>query len=118
MADRVLEIARRAIPDARVVTMILPQRSAGSFSVLMRVPQETSRAVHSTVTIDQYSGKVLNVRNYLDQPAGYRLIRFNRSIHTGDVFGFPSRILVSLSSLLLVAMVITGMVIWWKKLAV
>ena len=118
MADQVLEIARRAIPNARVATMILPQRSSGSFSVLMRVPQETSRAVHSTVTIDQYSGAVLNVRNYGDQPAGYRLIRFNRSIHTGDIFGFPSRILVSLSSLLLVAMVITGMVIWWKKLAV
>jgi uncharacterized iron-regulated membrane protein len=117
MADQVLEIARRAIPDATVVTMVMPQRAAGSFSVLMRVPQETSRAVHSSVTIDQYTGAILNVRTYRDQPAGYRLIRFNRSIHTGDVFGFPSRILVSLSSLLLVVMVITGMVIWWKKLA-
>ena len=41
-----------------------------------------------------------------------------RSIHTGDVLGTPTHIVVSLSSLLLVAMVLTGVVIWWKKLAV
>jgi uncharacterized iron-regulated membrane protein len=49
---------------------------------------------------------------------GYRVIRFNRSIHTGDVFGFASHVFLSLLCLLLVAMVITGVVIWWKKLAV
>jgi uncharacterized iron-regulated membrane protein len=42
----------------------------------------------------------------------------NRAIHTGDIFGLPSRIILSVSSLMLVVMVITGMVIWWKKLAV
>ncbi len=118
MADQVLDVARHAIPDASVSAMLIPPRPHGSFVVLMRVPEETSRAVHSAVTIDQYSGKVLNVQNYRDDPAGYRLLRFIRSIHTGDVLGLPSRILVSLSSLMLVAIVITGMVIWWKKLAV
>jgi uncharacterized iron-regulated membrane protein len=117
MADQVLRIARRALPNASPAMMMLPQRPAGSFAVLMRVPEETSQIVHSAVTIDQYSGKVLNVRNYLTDSLGYRLIRFNRSIHNGDIFGLPSRILVSLSSLALVAMVITGLVIWWKKLA-
>jgi uncharacterized iron-regulated membrane protein len=97
--------------------MLLPQRPAGSFAVLMRVPEETSQSVHSAVTIEQYSGKVLSVRSYLTDSPGYRLIRLNRSIHNGDIFGLPSRVLVSLSSLVLVAMVITGLVIWWKKLA-
>ena len=118
MADQVLQIARRAMPNAGVATMVVPVRPGGSYVVLMRVPQETSRAVHSAVTIDQFSGQVLNVRSYLDDSAGYHLIRFNRSIHTGDVFGWPSRMIASLSSLLLAVLVITGMVIWWKKLAV
>jgi uncharacterized iron-regulated membrane protein len=74
--------------------------------------------VHSTVSIDQFSGKVLQSRNFLTDSAGYRVIRFNRSIHTGDVWGLPSHILVSASSLALVAMVVTGLVIWWKKLAI
>jgi uncharacterized iron-regulated membrane protein len=118
MADQTLDIARRAMPNATVAMLVRPLRPTGSYTVMMRVPEETSETVHSSVTIDQYSGKILNLRNYLTDSAGYRLIRFNRSIHTGDIFGLPTHILVSLSSLLLVAMVITGVVIWWKKLAV
>lgn len=117
MADQVLDIARHTMPNATVALLVRPIRVAGSYTVMMRVPEETSEAVHSTVTIDQYSGKVLNVRDYLTDSTGYRWIRFNRSIHTGDIFGLPTHILVSLSSLLLVVMVITGLVIWWKKLA-
>jgi uncharacterized iron-regulated membrane protein len=118
MADQVLEIARRAMPDATVAMLMRPIRAPGSYTVMMRVPEETSESVHSAVVIDQFSGKVLNVRDFRTDSAGYRWVRFNRSIHTGDVLGLPTHILVSLSSLALVAMVITGVVIWWKKLAV
>lgn len=116
--DQALEIARQSMPDATVAGFQVPLNAKASFNVLMRIPEETSEAVHSIVTIDQYSGKVLRVQNFKADSLGYRVIRFNRSIHTGDVFGLPTHIIVSLSSLLLVAMVITGVVIWWKKLAV
>jgi uncharacterized iron-regulated membrane protein len=46
------------------------------------------------------------------------VIRFKRSIHTGDIWGLPSHIVMSVSSLLLVVMAVTGIVIWWKKLAI
>ena len=106
------------MPNATVSVMLRPLSAQGSYAFLMRVPEETSETVHSIVTIDQYSGKVLRVSDYMKDSLGYRVIRFNRSIHTGDVFGFPSHIFLSFLSLLLVAMVITGLVIWWKKLAV
>ena len=117
-ADRALEIARQALPGASVAGFFIPLNATGVFTVLMRFPEDTSEAVHSSVSIDQFSGKVLQSRNFLTDSAGYRVIRFNRSIHTGDVWGLPSHILVSVSSLALVAMVITGLVIWWKKLAI
>ncbi len=118
MADQAMEIARRAMPDATVAMLMRPTRAPGSYTVLMRLPEETSESVHSAVIIDQYSGSVLNVRDYRTDSMGYRWVRFNRSIHTGDVLGLPTHILVSVSSLALIAMVITGVVIWWKKLAV
>src|SRR5262249_14280158 len=117
-ADRALDIARQAMPGASVAGFQLPLNPRTSYTVLMRVPEETSESVHSFVNIDQYSGKVLHLQNFETDSLGYRVIRFNRSIHTGDVLGLPTHILVSLSSLLLVAMVITGVVIWWKKLAI
>jgi uncharacterized iron-regulated membrane protein len=117
-ADRALKLARQAMPDATVAGFVVPLSAKASYTVLMRVPEETSESVHSFVNIDQYSGNVLHVQNFKTDSLGYRVIRFNRSIHTGDVLGLPTHIIVSLSSLLLVVMVITGVVIWWKKLAI
>jgi uncharacterized iron-regulated membrane protein len=116
-ADEAIAIARRTMPNATVAMLFIPVVPAGSYTAMMRVPEETSESVHSSVTIDQFSGKVLFVRNFLTESPGYRLIRFNRALHTGDVLGLPTHILMSASSLLLVGMVITGAVIWWKKLA-
>lgn len=96
---------------------MLPLNSTGSFVVVMRVPEETSGSPHSDVTVDRYTGRILQVHDFMTESLGYRWIRFNRSIHTGDIGGLPGHIIVSLSSLLLVVMVATGVVIWWKKLA-
>ena len=116
--DEAMAIARRSIPDSSIAGILLPAGAKAVYTVLMRVPEETSESVHSSVAIDQYSGKVLEVRNFMTDSLGYRVIRFNRSVHTGDIWGTPSRIAASMSSLMLVVMALTGLVIWWKKLAV
>jgi uncharacterized iron-regulated membrane protein len=116
--DRAMEIARETMPTASFDTLTIPLDAKAAFNVVMRVPEETSGSAHSSVIVDPYTGKVLQVHNFLTDSLGYRWIRFNRSIHTGDIGGLPGHVLVSLSSLLLVAMVLTGLVIWWKKLAV
>jgi len=115
--DKAVEIARGAMPGATVAVIQLPLNPKGAYNVGMRT-EETAETVHSRVTVDQFSGQVLKVIDFRTESPGYRVIRFNRSIHTGDVLGTPTHIVVSLSSLLLVAMVLTGVVIWWKKLAV
>jgi len=115
---RALAVAHQAMPTAFAEVILLPANPNTAYTFIMRVPEETSGVPHSNVSVDQYSGQVLQVHNFLTDSEGFRWIRFNRSIHTGDIWGLPGHILVSLSSLLLVAMVITGLVIWWKKLAV
>ena len=115
--DRAKEFALTVIPGTTVTDIQVPLNPKGVFMVILRVPEETSEAAHSYIFIDQYSGKVLHAMNFLTDSPGYRVIRFNRSIHTGDVWGAPGHVLVSLSSLLLVVMVVTGLVIWLKKLA-
>ncbi len=116
--DRAIAIAQQTIPSAAIETLLLPPNPKGAYQVILRVPEETSGSAHSSVTIDQFSGKTLDVHNFLTDSLGYRWIRFNRSIHTGDIGGLAGHVVMSLSSLLLVAMAITGIVIWLKKLAV
>jgi len=114
-ADRAIEIAQGAIVNATFAGMIVPLGPRAVWTVFLRVPEETSEYTYGEVSIDQDSGQVLQIRNLLTDSLGYRVIRFNRSIHTGDIWGMPSHIVVSLSSLMLVVMVVTGIVIWWKK---
>jgi uncharacterized iron-regulated membrane protein len=116
--DAALRIARGAIPYASVAGYFLPRQPKDVFTVLLRVPEETSEFVHSSVAVDRFTGRVLQVQNFRTDSPGFSWIRFNRSLHTGDIGGTPAHVLVSASSLLLVAMVVTGLVIWWRKLAV
>jgi uncharacterized iron-regulated membrane protein len=44
-----------------------------------------------------------------------RAFRANQAVHTGAIWGMPSKILASLSSLTLVVSVITGFIILWRK---
>ena len=115
--DKALEVARRQIPEADFDGIALPRGPKQSFGVMMRVPEEVTESVHSSVFVDQYSGAPLQVLNFKKDSFAYRLIRLNRSLHTGD-WGLPGKLVMSASSLLLAIMVITGVVIWWKKLAV
>ena len=116
--DRAIEIARSALPAGAVDTIFLPVNPKGAYDVIIRVPEETSGSAHSEAVIDQFTGRVLEARNFLTDSQGYRWVRFNRSIHTGDAGGLAGHIVMSLSSLLLVVMVVTGFVIWLKKLAI
>jgi uncharacterized iron-regulated membrane protein len=117
-ADRAIEIAHDAIVNSSLAGVLVPLGPKGVWTVLLHVPEETAENVHGSVSIDQYSGLVLQVRNLLTDSLGYRVIRFNRSIHTGDIGGMPLQIVESLSSLLLVVMVVTGIAIWWKRPAI
>jgi uncharacterized iron-regulated membrane protein len=115
--DSVLHASNDALPDATTVAVSLPEGPKGVYFIQKRVPRDRSRSVHSAVYVDQYSGKSIKVEDFNTISAGYRAVRINRSIHTGDYWGLPSRIVLSLSSLLLSVMAITGIIIWWKKLA-
>ena len=115
--DHVIEAARAAMPEAVTSIVNFPNTPRGVYRVILREPTDPWSAVRGIASIDQYTGKLLTFTDLYASP-GYRAIRFNRALHTGDIFGMPSRIIVSLSSLALVVMVITGLIIWWRKLAI
>jgi len=58
--EKAIEIARQQIPEATFDGIALPRTARQSYSVLMRVPEEVS-VRYSSVTVDQYSGKPLQV---------------------------------------------------------
>jgi uncharacterized iron-regulated membrane protein len=68
-----------------------------------------------TLHIDQYSGAVLTDIRYRDYGAVAKAISYGTSLHMGRFFGLANQLLCSAISLGLVAMAVTGCVMWWKR---
>jgi len=43
------------------------------------------------------------------------MVIVNRAIYTGDIFGIPSKAIVSLASLMSVLQVVSGVMMWWTR---
>lgn len=112
--DQAIEIAGRAIPGATPFAIGVPEPKQ-PYQIRLRFPEDLTPGGRSRVLLDQYTGKVLFAEGSRTAPAGARLVILNRAIHTGDIFGMPSKIIMSLASLLLVVQAISGIMMWWKR---
>jgi uncharacterized iron-regulated membrane protein len=117
-ADQALQIALAALPGTQALSISIPGGPKGSYLVSLHYPEDLTPGGRSWANVDQFSGKVANFQDSRTVATGTRTIILNRATHTGDLFGYPTKILVSLSSLMLVIQAITGYYMWWKKLRV
>jgi uncharacterized iron-regulated membrane protein len=107
-------MARVAMPGAAAIAVSAPNPKA-AYRVAMRFPEDLTPGGRTRVYVDPYTGAVLEAESSRTTAAGTRIINVNRAIHTGDILGVPSKILMSLASLAAVAQVITGLTMWWKR---
>lgn len=112
--DQAIEIARVALPGAAPFSLNVPGPKDPYF-IRARYPEDLTGGGRSQVVVDQYSGKVLAAEGSRTAPAGSRIITANRALHTGDIFGVPSKVIMSLASLMLVAQLMTGVIMWSKR---
>jgi uncharacterized iron-regulated membrane protein len=114
--DQAIQTALSAMPGTQALVVAPPANAKAAYLVALRFPEDLTPGGRSWVTIDQYDGKILSSQNSRTVAAGSRTIIWNRAIHTGDVYGLPTKTLMSLASLMLVVQAITGVYLWWIKL--
>jgi uncharacterized iron-regulated membrane protein len=112
--DDAVAAARLAMPGAAPIAVSAPNPKV-AYRVAMRFPEDRTPGGRTRVHVDPYTGGVVLAESSRTTAAGTRIINANRAIHTGDIFGVPSKILMSLASLAAVAQVITGLTMWWKR---
>jgi uncharacterized iron-regulated membrane protein len=112
--DEAYRAAQAAVPGAFISNMNVPAPGKAVYRMSVKFPEDRTPAGRSRVAVDQYSGAVLDVVSTRTQPLGAKILNLKRSIHTGDVFGWPSQALAFLVSLALAGQVVTGILIWWK----
>jgi uncharacterized iron-regulated membrane protein len=116
--DDAIRSASAALPGAEPLAVTIPAGPRASYSVAMHFPEDLTPGGRSWVIVDQFSGQSLYVESSRNPPMATGFVIVNRAIHTGDIFGYFSKTLMSFASLMLVVQVITGYYMWWKKLRV
>lgn len=114
--DEALAIARAAAPGAAPI-LINTVEGKNVYRISARYPEDRTPGGRTRIAIDPYSGKVLMLVDSRSGPAGYRLQNLNRAIHTGDIFGEPSKAIMSLASLIMALQLVSGVVMWLKRRA-
>jgi uncharacterized iron-regulated membrane protein len=109
--------ATNAVPGAKVTTIMGLGSMNAPIRVFMRFPEDRTPAGRTNVYLHPTTGEVLLAQTSRNAPAPYRFIKlWNRQFHTGDVLGWPSRILAAVTSISLPMLAITGPLIWWNRI--
>ncbi|HEX4633154.1 MAG TPA: PepSY-associated TM helix domain-containing protein, partial [Gemmatimonadales bacterium] len=115
-ADTLLSVARAQVPGARATVIGVPDDPAVPVRAQFKFPEDVTPAGRTLVFLAACSGRPVQVLSSRTAPVAYRMTRmWNREIHTGELWGWPTRILAALASLALPLMALTGPLMWWGR---
>lgn len=114
--QQAVEAGTRLFPAAALKGLVLPAAPDDVYQVVLRQPHEVRRSWGRTrVWVDQYSGRVLAVRDSSRSTAGDLVLDWQFPLHNGEAFGLPGRWIVAVSGVSPLALAVTGTVIWWGR---
>jgi len=108
--DEAVAIARIQIPGAVPYRVQMP-KYGGLYVVALRYPQDRITGGANQVGLDHY-GKVVSLSRASDLSSGDRILAMIEAIHTGDVWGMPSRIVVWVASTMVLVQAFSGLLMW------
>jgi uncharacterized iron-regulated membrane protein len=113
-SDELLAKAESIAPGARPIVIEYGDTRNDPALVIMKFPEDHLGRTH--VILNPYTGDVLWFDNTRAMPVALKYARlWNQEIHTGEVFGWPTRILACIFSLAVAALAVTGPWIWWNR---
>ncbi len=109
-------LARGLYPRARVDRVQTPRDEAGSYQVWFRAATADSRDEPiAVVCVDQYSGHILHVEKFANQPLGARFLNWLHDLHTGRSLGLAGRIVWCLAGIAPMILFLTGIYRWRRS---
>lgn len=104
--DALAKTMHELMPGARECYLAVPRRGVvKAYAVAADASHANAR---SYVWMDQSDGAVLRYAPYVKAAFGYRLYYWMLSLHTGEIGGWPVRLLLTLGALTVPVLVFTG----------
>lgn len=113
--ETALATVRQSVPDAIFYTLSAPKDSTASFMVSLLPANAFQEAATTTYYLDQFSGKVLQSQTFAQRNLGQKIRGTIKPLHTGAIFGMPSKILALFVALLGVIFPTTGTIMWLNR---
>jgi uncharacterized iron-regulated membrane protein len=114
----VTEISQKAdaaLPGAATTQISFPLKPDGAYRIRKKFPEEDWHFGRSFVFLDQYTGKVLQIKNGLNPTLGDKVLATFTPLHYGTFWGLPSRILYVFVGLAPLILFVTGFIMSWYR---
>lgn len=114
--DSALQIAQKQFPNAQPRWLETPNSDSGTYLIRLKDTKDIGNRFPQTyVWIDQYSGKVLAIRDIKHNSNGDVVMDWQHPLHSGEAFGMVGRLIVFLSGIIPVILLLTGFLRWKRK---
>ena len=114
--EQAIDLAQQQFPLARVSRISLPEKANGKYEIRLHQPGELRQGSGATrVTVDAESGTISKIRDPLKASKEVLFYSYFFPLHSGEIFGAASKIVVSIVGLLPLLFAISGTLIWWRR---
>ncbi|WP_165903851.1 PepSY-associated TM helix domain-containing protein [Hymenobacter gummosus] len=114
--DQAYTVARQQVPDALSYAISLPKDSTEALRVMTTSADAAYEGATDELYLDQYTGRPLGKLAFEDRNLGQRVRRTFKPVHTGAIYGTPSKILALIVCVLGVTFPVTGVIMWLNRL--
>jgi uncharacterized iron-regulated membrane protein len=101
-------------PDARIITINLPEKAKGTINASIRKDDDV-RYNAQRYQFDQFTGDQLTSLSFDEKNSGEKLRSMNYDIHVGAILGPVGKFLAFCASLISASLPVTGFLIWYGR---
>ncbi|MGH8000311.1 MAG: PepSY-associated TM helix domain-containing protein [Brasilonema sp.] len=113
--DALLEKAKTTLPNAEIARIYPAKEPEATFNVLMELPQENEFNKSTYLSLDQYTGELLQLQDPRKASLAKRILSAQGILHFGTYGGLVTRILYFIVGLMPLGLFVTGLIIWQQR---
>ena len=113
--DAAFAAAKTVDANAEFYNISMPKDSAEAVAVTLLGKNAPHEGATDAVYLDQYAGTILNKMSFADRSLGARVRSTFKPVHTGSIWGTPSKIIAFVVCLFGVTFPITGTIMWINR---
>ena len=113
--DEALSTVKTVYPRADFYSLSMPKDSLEPITVAVLNENALHESASDAVYVDQYSGVVLGKLAFEERSLGAKVRSTFKPVHTGSIWGMPSKIIAFMVCLFGVSFPITGTIMWMNR---